>query len=134
MAEVEYMHICDYAFRAEGGKACIIGIFDVIGAPSFPVTHPHMVIAIQLRGSAHETVPIKIELGRPNGDVVAGLDGQVGVGGDGGAFINFNLLTTTFPEPGRYTVKVSSGDRHLATQSIHVRKAQASAGPAAQVH
>ncbi len=46
MVEVDYMHICDYAFPAQGGKACIIGIFDRIHATSFPTVHPQMSVAI----------------------------------------------------------------------------------------
>ena len=50
MAEVEFMHLCDYAFQAEGGKACIIGIFDGIGAHVFPATHMLMTIAVKFQG------------------------------------------------------------------------------------
>src|SRR5216684_2597000 len=124
MAEVEYMHICDYAFPGQNGKPCIIGIFDRIGAPAFPAAHPLMAIAIQLRGTAHEMIPIKIELGRPNGDVLVKMEGQIVVNEGGGAFINFNLVNTQFPEAGRYTVKVSSTGKTLASHSLHLVKAQ----------
>ena len=134
MAEVEYMHICDYAFRAEGGKACIIGIFSSINAPSFPFAHPHMVLAIQLRGQAHEVLAIHVEVGRPNGDRLAGVDANISAGADGGALLNVNLMGLKFPEPGRYTVKVLSGAQPLASQSFHLRKAPApGAAPAPQV-
>jgi hypothetical protein len=83
-----------------------------------------MSIAIQLRGTDHEVVPIKIELARPNGDVLVGMDGQVPIGEGGGAFINFNLVNTQFPEPGRYTVKVSSSGRTLVSHSLHLQKMQ----------
>ena len=124
MADVEYMHICDYAFPAEGGKPCIIGIFDRITAQSFPAGHPFMSVAIQLRGTAHEMVPIKIELGRPNGDVIVGMEGQVAVSDTGAAFINFNIVNTQFPEAGRYVVKVSSAGKTLASHSLHLVKGQ----------
>ena len=129
MAEVDYMHLCDYAFQAEGGKPCIIGIFDTIGAASFPCTHPHMAIAIQLRGQSHEAIPVHVELGKPNGDVIATLDGQVTAGPDGGAFLNFNLLTLQFPEAGRYSIKVLSSGRVLASQSFRLHGGEAP-GPA----
>ena len=135
MAEVEYMHICDYAFKAEGGKSCIIGIFSSINAGSFPCTHPHMVLAIQLHGQAHETIAIHVEIERPNGDVLAGIDGKIAAGADGGAFLNVNLMGLKFPEPGRYTVKVLSEARTLATQSFHLRNdpAPGAAPPVPQV-
>lgn len=128
MAEVDYMHICDYAFKAEGGKSCIIGIFTVLNAATFPCTHPHMVLAVQLQGQPHEAIALKIEVGRPNGDVLAGLDAKLVAGADGTAFVNLNLINLQFPEPGRYTVKVLSGGRSLSTQSFQVRKAPAPAG------
>ncbi len=134
MAEVEYMHVCDYAFSAQGGKPCIIGIFDRITTPVFPVAHPFMSIAIKLCGTAHEIVPIKIELGRPNGDVLVGMEGKVVANENGGASINFNLVNIKFPEAGRYTVKVSSAGRTLVLHSLHVQKGQppSQAGPQAK--
>jgi hypothetical protein len=125
MAEVEYLHVCDSAFMAEGGKHCIIGIFDVINALNFPAAHPTLTIAMRLRGQAHEVVPLKIELGRPNGNVIASVPAaEITVGPDGSAFVNMNMVGTQFPEPGRYTVKVSSGGRTLASHSLHLRKMQ----------
>ena len=130
MAEVEYIHVCDYAFQAEGGKACIIGIFSQINAAEFPATHPHMVIAVQLRGQPHEVIPVRIAIERPDGEELLAADGQVSAGADGGAFINFNLLSIQFPEPGRYTVKVLSAERPLATLSFHARRIQQVEPPA----
>jgi hypothetical protein len=122
MAEVEYLHVCDYAFAGQGNKPCVIGIFDRISAPAFPVAHALMAIAIQLRGTPHEIVPIKIELARPSGDVLVQMEGQVPVSDGGGAFINFNLINTQFPEPGRYVVKVSSAGRTLVSHSLTLAK------------
>jgi hypothetical protein len=125
MATIEYLHVCDYAFPAEGGKPCIIGIFDVINAPAFPVMHPHMAIALRLRGTAHEVLPLKIELGRPNGDVLNTMQATLTVGPDGSAFINVNMINTQFTEAGRYTVRVSSAGQNLISHSLHVLKTQA---------
>jgi hypothetical protein len=123
MAEVEYLHVCDSAFMAEGGKHCIIGIFDVISAMSFPATHPTLTIAVRLRGQAHEVVPLRIELGRPNGEALGPpVQATVTVDEGGSAFINMNVVGTQFPEPGRYTVKISSGTRTLASHSLRLQK------------
>jgi hypothetical protein len=122
MAEVEFMHLCDYAFQAEGGKACIIGIFDGIGAHTFPATHMLMTIAMQFQGQPHEVAPIKIELVRPNGETLAALEGQIAMSAEGVAFIEFKLGNLVFPEPGRYSVNVSSSGRTLATRSLRLTK------------
>ncbi|MEE9184428.1 MAG: hypothetical protein V3U39_08095, partial [Acidimicrobiia bacterium] len=79
MAEVEYMHLCDYAFPGQGGKPCVIGIFDRIRTLGFPVTHGHMHLAVQLRGQQNEIVPITIELCRPNGEVLVKIEGRVSI-------------------------------------------------------
>jgi uncharacterized protein DUF6941 len=128
--QVDYLHVCDYAFPAHGGKPCIIGIFDNITGSQFPLTHPMMSIAVQMRGASHATIQVRIELARPNGEVIAKLEGQTPASPEGGAFINLNLMNTSFPEPGRYTVKVMSGGETLATRSIRVRKLPAPATPA----
>jgi hypothetical protein len=123
MAEIEYFHICDSAFMAEGGKHCIIGIFDNINANAFPATHPTLTLAIRLRGHAHEVVPLKIELARPNGEALgAPVQASVTVDAGGSAFINMNVVGTQFPEPGRYTFTISSGGRTLASHSLALQK------------
>lgn len=130
MANVEYMHICDYAFPAQGGKPCIIGIFEIIWAAAFPATHPRMSIAIQLRGTPHEVIPFVIELGRPNGDVLSRVEGQVPASEDGGAFIGGEMINLLFAEAGRYTIKVSSAGQVLTTQSLHLKKIKSPQGAA----
>jgi hypothetical protein len=124
MAEVQYMHICDYACPAQGGKPCIIGIFDTITAPVFPVTHPYMMIAIQLRGQAHEAVTIKVEIERPIGGAVASLDAQIIISAEGGAFLALTLVGQQFPEPGRYSVNVLGNGRPLATETLRAQRVQ----------
>lgn len=133
MAEVDYMHICDHAFRTDSGKACIIGIFTHIFASSFPATHPQMVLAIQFQGTPHEVFAPKIEIGRPNGDVLGKMDGQnLTCDPEGGAFLVATMVGTPFPEPGRYTVKILAAGRPLATQSFQVRQMTAGQAPAPQ--
>lgn len=118
MLTVEYMHICDYAFQAQGGKPSIVGIFDNINAGQFPAAHPLMCIAIQFVGPAHSPAKVRVELGRPNGDVIAGIDADIAMSAEGQAFVNLNLMGVQFPEAGRYTVKVSSQGQTLASKSL----------------
>lgn len=122
---IDYMHICDYAFVAEGGKAAIIGIFDKISATTFPTNHPYMAVALKLRDEPHRTLPIKITVARPNGDKLAELDGAVATGDDGSANVNLNLVNLQFQEPGRYLVKVASKGETLASQSLILAKVAA---------
>lgn len=122
MAEVEYIHICDYAFLADGGKPCIIGVFDTIAGPAFPLVHAQMAIAFKIQGAQHAIVPIRIEMTHPNGEAMMGIDGQVALSAEGAAFIDFKLHNLQFPEPGRYVFRVLSGSRALASQSLRLEK------------
>jgi hypothetical protein len=131
MAEVEYLHVCDYAFPAQGGKACIIGIFKNISFAKFPGTHASMFVAVQFQGGAHEVVPFRIELGKSNGDVIVHADGTANMGPEGAGFLGLQLIGTTFPEQGRYTVKVLSAGRTLATDSIRLNLIPQSGAPPA---
>ena len=137
MADVEYMHVCDYAFSAEGGKQCIIGIFSVINANAFPAAHPYMTVATRFTGQPHERMNVRVEIGRPNGDVLAGMDCEITIDAEGGANLNANFIGLTFPDAGRYTVKVSAAGRALTTRSLRlVRMAGPGAAqpPAGPVH
>jgi hypothetical protein len=127
MAEVEYMHICDYAFPGENGKPCVIGIFDWIAGHQFPVTHNQLFIAIQFRGAPNESIrDVRIEIGRPNGDVLATIPGppELRTSQDGGAFMNAGVNGLTFPEHGRYTIKAIAGGRALHTKSLQLKRIQ----------
>ena len=50
MAEVAHVFICDRVYEDDRGQPCVIGMFDHIWAPQFPLNHPHMAIAVQMLG------------------------------------------------------------------------------------
>lgn len=57
--------LADYVNVTIDGKLNIMGIFDVIRAPSFPVIHPQMRLVLKLQGSPSErgsTKSIQIKL------------------------------------------------------------------------
>ena len=136
MAEVEYMHICDYAFSGEGGKACVIGIFDQLHASDFPTKHPQLWVAVQLQGTPNEVIRgVRIEVRRPNGDVIAALDPPpLTAGSSGRTNLNVAMQGLVFPEQGRYTFKVTLAGRVLSTTSLQVRRIQQGATPPATTH
>ena len=123
--QVEYMHLCDYAFQSDRGKPGIIGIFDSITCPSFPSGHPLMCIAVQLRGQAGHVVPIRLVLEAPNGEKLVDLpEQQVTLSPAGSAFINANLMGVPLKSPGRYSVLVMSQGAVLASVTMKVVKAE----------
>ena len=125
MVEVDYMHICDYAFPAQGGKPCIIGIFDRIDATSFPTVHPQMSVAIHLLGRQGEAFQLKVELVKPDEDILATLNAQTAISVGGGAFVHLRMMQINFPTPGDYTFRVSADDRLLVTQTLFLRRLDA---------
>jgi hypothetical protein len=126
--QVEYMHTCDYAFVAQNGKPGIIGIFEAIYAPTFPVQHPMMSIAVQLRGQAGHIVPVRLVIEAQDGEKVVELPEQsLSLGKEGGAFLNANLLGLVFKKAARYTITVLSQGAVLATQTLNVVKVEARA-------
>src|SRR2546425_5071704 len=136
MATVEYMHICDYAFVDQGGKPCIIGVYESIGASAFPATHPQLFLAVQFRGTAHEMICFTVEIGRPNGDVLwRSPEASPNASAEGGAFLAMNIVGTQFPEAGRYVVKVLSAGQTLASQSLRLNLIQqAGSQPPPRLH
>jgi hypothetical protein len=123
------MHLCDFAFSAEGGKPCIIGIFEYITAKTVPVVQPVMFVAVQFRGTPHETVPFVIEVVRPNGTVIVHIDGATHASREGRAFIAAQLITVQFPEYGQYNVRVLSNGHPLASQSLRIQRPQSQPNP-----
>jgi hypothetical protein len=124
MATVEYLHVCDSAFMAEGGKHCIIGIFDVIYSTAFPANHASMTVAMKIQGTAHEPLSLRVELARPNGEVLAAIPVNVSLDLKGGAVVNLTMVATQFPEAGRYIVKVLASGQTLVSHSLHLQQAQ----------
>lgn len=120
--DVDYMHICDYAFIGEAGKAGVIGIFETINTLTVP-TSLTMHLAIKLIGNANEAFKIKIAVQKPSGENLTGdLGAEGAVNPDGTVVICVGLNGVQFPDFGRYTVKVSSEARTLVSQSLRVQK------------
>jgi hypothetical protein len=129
MVELDYLHICDYAFAGDGGKACVIGIFDQIRSSKFPVTYPIMFLVMSLLAMPNQIIEgLRIEVSRPNGDVLAALDlAAVSVGENSRATLYARLVGLVFQDEGRYTFKVLSRGRTLSTTSLQVQRIQQTA-------
>lgn len=122
MADINYVHICDYAFPGEGNKPCIVGIFEVVQGPEIPLQHPLMFIAISVKGSPHEQFKFAIEITLPDGKPFARIDAEAGLGEAGMQFIPMRLQNVTFPQIGVYVFSVQAGGREMARTSLHVQQ------------
>jgi hypothetical protein len=121
MASLEYLLVCDYAFAAQNGKACIIGVFQNVLVHAVPSTHPIMSLAVQVKGEATERVALDISIRKPSGGTLMTASAEITLGDEGGAFIPVSLVGTVFPELGRYQIGVSAAGRLLGTAVITVR-------------
>jgi hypothetical protein len=129
--EVDYLILADAA-AAENGKHYIHGGgWDQINSASFPVTHPHMAVALMLKApwgdtnapyevaidildaDGHSILPdrpltFKINVGRPP---------QTPVGSDQVVALAFNIYSLKFEHAGDYTAvaRIDNEDRKKAS-------------------
>lgn len=118
---VEYMHVCDYAFVGDAGKPGFIGIFENINAQTVPIAIT-MHLGIKLVGNANEAFHVRIQIGRPNGNVLSEINAQGAVNAEATAFLCIGINGAQFPDYGRYTVRVLSGAETLVSQSLRVQR------------
>ena len=135
MAEVAHVFICDQAYEDDRGQPCVIGMFDYIRAPQFPLSHPHMVIAIQMLGHRHETYNLTVDVVNSENKAIlsARCDAPKALSGIGQGFVPLTLTDTPFETPGRYTVRISSEGRVVASKPLVLQHAVDPA-PALQTH
>ena len=108
--ETEIFTLCDFA-QDNQSKLTIVGTFDSIQAPQFPVTHPGCAIACRLRFGVKETGDhdFKIQLTDNTGkDMIQPVTGVITVrppvnGHFAAANIVLNFNQLQFEQPGRYS-------------------------------
>lgn len=108
--ETEIFTLCDFA-QDNQSKLTIVGTFDSIQAPQFPVTHPGCAIACRLRFGVKETGDhdFKIQLTDGTGkDMIQPVTGVITVrppvnGQFAAANIVLNFNQLQFEQPGRYS-------------------------------
>jgi len=103
---LEWLHICDYAFRDERGKLCLIGMFDALHSVRRPGRLPVFCVAIGLTDGQgrYETA---LELVAPSGKVVEfPLPPVVLQQRQAKARAVIQLTSLPFEEFGRYTFRL----------------------------
>lgn len=107
MAECEWAVLCDYAFRDEGHKTCMIGVFDRIFVRSVPAIHRQAALVVSVRGVAGESVRLRVEIERPTGASLATpMEGVAQLGEEGSAQITLQINGLQLPDYGAYTFNV----------------------------
>jgi len=66
---VDWLHVCDHAFRDEQGKLCLIGLFDTLASQELPGRLPMLSVAIGLSDGDGE-YEIGLQVTAPSGKSV----------------------------------------------------------------
>lgn len=122
--------LADYANITREGKLNIMGIFDVIHAQNFPVTHPQMQLVMRFEADISEsgkTKKLEIQLMDDDGKRLFVLGGEFTLGqGQPGQVIGSNQILTInmmkFEQPGNYEFKILINDELKAEVPLKVMK------------
>ncbi|MEQ9399745.1 MAG: hypothetical protein RJQ04_11335 [Longimicrobiales bacterium] len=133
--DIDLALLADAATVDGAGKLNILGIFDRLGAGSFPARHPRMALVLRFSAGIDETGAHEVEivLRDPDGGEVVRMSGDLTLGpgpGTGGNVIRvphvLNLDGLVFPKAGSYGFDVKVDGAHHVTVPLTV------AGPARQ--
>ena len=110
MAECDWAILCDYAFMDVGKKMCMIGVFDRVYATAVPSSLRQSSVSMKMLGNPGEKVEFRVEITRPTGGQLAGIQGEVVMPDTGSADVQFNLAGLPLPDYGPYSVNVFVND------------------------
>ena len=124
------MLIADSAIREEGtGKISLLGIFEEVRAPDFPVMHPMLAVYVKMP-DAEGTYRFVLELVR--------LDDATKIGEGRGDFqardrmaageLVFRLHNLLFPAPGLYEFRLLADEHWLGGKTFRVMKTESPGG------
>lgn len=115
--DIDLALLADAATVDAAGKLNILGVFDRLAAPQYPVQHGRLALVVRFSGGIGDvgTHEVSIRMQGPGGEVLR-LDGTIQVGpphgGTGGVLRIpqvFNLDGMVLPEPGRFSFDVHVG-------------------------
>ena len=110
--------LADYANITREGKLNILGIFDVVHAQDFPMTHPQMQLVLRFEADiaeAGKTKKLEIKLMDDDGKTLFALNGNftLGQGEAGEVMVSNQILTINmmkFENPGNHEFKILIND------------------------
>lgn len=123
--QVIFALLADYTTTSKEEKFSVIGIYDRIGARSFPARHPQLQLAIRLQATradvGHER-QLMVDLVDIEGKTLQRADGVIGLPQDVDRPPTMNLVMvfedTLFPEPGPYQFNVFLDGRQEAEVAL----------------
>ncbi len=122
---------CEYATQQANGRHSMVGIFDNIVVPNFPIDHPPFFLCLQMEFDPNEAdqemsvLAVLIdEDGRQMMDVMA--SGRVPRDPNGGStrlFIQFFMPPMRFERPGDFRLDVMFNDQKVGEERLPVVQA-----------
>ncbi|MFQ5536485.1 MAG: hypothetical protein ACE5GJ_03435 [Gemmatimonadota bacterium] len=119
--DIDLALLADAATVDSSGKLNILGIFDRLGAASFPVRHPRLALVLRFFAGMNEAGrhEVSITLRDPDGGEVMKIDGELALGGGPAGAAEgirvphvLNVDGLIFPRAGRYAFDVAVDGRH----------------------
>ena len=126
---IEAFLLCDAATDSFG-KLNVLGAFDALNAPSFPVLHPQCAVVARLRLQRIESGKHKITVHFVDDDgkfLIPPLDGEFQVSvtePQRSASVNIvvNIQSLKIEHPGEYAVVLAVDGREVSRLPLHVQK------------
>jgi hypothetical protein len=122
--DVDLALLADAATVDASGKLNILGIFDRLGATSFPTRHPRLSLVLRFSAGVHEVGrhEVAIALKAPDGRELVRIDGEMSLTAGprsvaGGVLVPhvLNMDGLVFPMAGRYAFDVAvDGEHHVS--------------------
>lgn len=122
---VSFALLADYTTTSKEDKFSVIGIYDRIGARSFPARHPSLQLAIRIlttRADIGQDRKIMVDLVDSEGKTLQRADGVIGIPADVPRPPTMNLVMvfedTIFQEAGAYQFNVFIDGRQEAEVAL----------------
>ncbi|MCX5687292.1 MAG: hypothetical protein NTV71_01375 [Candidatus Omnitrophica bacterium] len=106
--DLQFSIVCDSIRREDNGKMMFIGIFEVIGAKNFPVTHNELFIANRwIKGMGNFTEKTRIMSSKDNKVAVETKDVSFELKAiESSHTVISKFMNIVFHEPGKYQIEV----------------------------
>lgn len=129
--EIDLALLADAATVDASGKLNILGVFDRLAAPTFPVKHGRLSLVLRFAAGMQEagTHRARISLRSPGGKDLFDLNGDMKLDpgpASAGGMIRvphvIHLDGLVFPEPGQYSFEVRVDGQHHASVPLTVSR------------
>lgn len=128
---------CEYAATLQNGRQTMVGLFENIVAPSFPLDHPPFFLCVQVEFEpveAEQIMELTAKLIDQDGHKVVDFNAQGPVprdpgGGQTRLFLIFMVPPIRFETPGQYRFDITMHGNKIGEELLPVLQAGPNPGP-----